>query len=326
MPELPEVETIKNDLKQLIVGKEITDIVSEFPDIVKMDFSEFKKEVLGSKITDVRRRAKNLIIELTDHSSQIMGKKIKKSKTLSSVNREPRAVNYLLIHFKMSGHVIVTSADRKVKNGSWLLRDGPLADPQNQFVRIQFFLNDGNQMAFSDLRRFGYIKLIANSEQLKAILDEYGPEPLEKDFTIGVLAGLLQSNPTSPKGLRGAGKWPVKKVLMDQKMIAGIGNIYADEILFDAKIHPQKPSNSLDKSQTQSLYDSIWKILELALKNRGTSTSDYRDASGKKGSYGDIRKVYRRTGELCPYECGGKVERISLGGRGTHFCPSCQKM
>lgn len=288
MPELPEVETIKNDLKQLIVGKEITDIRSEFPDIVKMDFSEFKKEVVGTKITDVRRRAKSLIIQLTE--------------------------KYLLIHFKMSGHVMVTNSDREVKNGIWLKRDGEFADPQNQFVRIQFFLGDGKQIAFSDLRRFGYIKLVSQSE-LDKFLGEYGPEPLEKGFTLEILDSILQSK-----------KWPVKKVLMEQKLVAGIGNIYADEILFDARIHPQKPANSLDKNQTKTLFDSIQKILKLALENRGTSTSDYRDARGKRGNYGNIRKVYRKTGEPCPYGCGGKIERISLGGRGTHFCPKCQKL
>ncbi|PIZ00216.1 hypothetical protein COY62_03800 [bacterium (Candidatus Howlettbacteria) CG_4_10_14_0_8_um_filter_40_9] len=310
MPELPEVETIKNDLKQLIIGKEITDIRSEFPNIVKIDFSEFKKEVVGTKITEVRRRAKNLIIGLTDHSSQPLGSGAKKKPETYDLS----PTNYLLIHFKMSGHVMVTSSDRKVKNGTWLRRDGEFADPQNQFVRIQFFLDDSKQIAFSDLRRFGYIKLVSQDE-LDKFLGEYGPEPLEKGFTIGVLASILQSK-----------KWPVKKVLMEQKLIAGIGNIYADEILFDAKIHPQKPANFLDKNQTKTLLDSIQKILNLALENRGTSTSDYRDASGKKGNYGNIRKVYRKTGEPCPYDCGGKIERISLGGRGTHFCPSCQKM
>lgn len=294
MPELPEVETIKNDLKQLIVGREITGIVSEFSNIVKMDFDDFKEEVIGTKITDVRRRAKNLIVQLTINKKQL--------------------TKYLLIHFKMSGHVMVTGLDREVKNGTWLKRDGDFADPQNQFVRIQFFLDDGDQIAFSDLRRFGYIKLIANSEELKAILGEYGPEPLEKGFTIEALGDILQSK-----------KWPLKKVLMEQKLIAGIGNIYADEILFDAKIHPQKSANSLDENQTKTLFDSIQKILNLALENRGTSTSDYRDARGKKGNYGNIRKVYRKTGEPCPNNCGGNIERISLGGRGTHFCSNCQK-
>ena len=293
MPELPEVETIKNDLKILIVGKEITDIRSEWPDIVKMDFEEFKKKVIGAKISDVRRRAKNLIIQLDSSTGE----------------------KYLLIHFKMSGHLIVTGANREVKGGNWVKRDGDFADPQNQFVRIQFFLDDGNQIAFSDLRRFGYIKLIANSKELKAILDEYGPEPLEKEFTEQILADILKSK-----------KGPIKKVLMDQKLIAGIGNIYADEILFDAKIHPKKLASSLNNEEVKVVYGSIRDILKLALQSRGTSTSDYRDAKGKKGSYGDIRKVYRRTGEACPYECGGKVERISIGGRGTHFCPSCQKL
>lgn len=293
MPELPEVETIKNDLNKLIIGRKILDVRSEFPDIIKMDFDEFKKEVVGSKITDVKRRAKNLIIEL----GSVTGGK------------------YLLIHFKMSGHLIVIGAELEVKNGDWVTRVGPLSDPQNKYVRAQFILDDGNQIAFSDLRRFGYIKLIADSQELKAILEQFGPEPLEKAFTVEILEKILEGK-----------KSPIKKVIMDQKNIAGIGNIYADEILFDAKIHPLKPANRLSDEDIRVLYKSIQQILKLALENRGTSTSDYRDASGKRGNYGNIRKVYRKTGEPCPNNCGGKIERISVGGRGTHFCPKCQKL
>jgi len=292
MPELPEVETIKNDLEKLIIGKTILDVRSEYPDIVKMDFKDFKKKVVGSKITSVSRRAKNLIIEL---------------------KKKAQPENYLLIHFKMSGHLMVTEADKEVKNGTWLTKVGPLSDPQNQFVRIQFFLDDGSQIAFLDLRRFGYIKWIADSKKLTAILDDYGPEPLEKKFTTKIFKEILKNK-----------KGPIKKVITDQKNIAGIGNIYADEILFDSKIHPLKKANELSDEEVSNIFASIQKILKLALKSRGTSTSDYRDASGKKGKYGDILKVYRRTGESCLDGCSGIVKRISLGGRGTHFCPNCQ--
>lgn len=305
MPELPEVETIKSDLRSLIIGKEILDVKSEYPDIVKdIDFDDFKREVVGKKILKVRRRAKNLIIELVDSRSSLVEK---------PTNHKPQTTNYLLIHLKMTGHLIVTDASREVKDGSWVTKVGPLSDPQNQYIRIQFMLSGDKQLAFSDLRKFAYIKLIANSEQLRAILSDYGPEPFDKEFTLEYL-----------KELFGKKKTAIKKVIMDQKGIAGIGNIYADEILFDSRIHPLRAANSLSDKEIENFRASTCKILKKAIELRGTSTSDYRDVKGEKGSYGDIRLMYKRDKENCP-GCGGEIKKIKVGGRGTHFCPNCQR-
>ena len=113
---------------------------------------------------------------------------------------------------------------------------------------------------------------------------------------------------------------------MDQSVIAGIGNIYSDEILFEAKIHPQKPVKSLTSLEMKKIYDSMKKILKEAIRKRGTSISDFRDTAGKKGSYGNVRRVYRKEGEPCPKKCGGIVKRITIGGRSAHFCPNCQTL
>ncbi len=293
MPELPEVETIKEDLLAKIKGREILDIFPLWEGIVKdISFADFKKAVISKKIVDINRRAKNLIIAISD---------------------KPSAISYLLIHLKMTGHLLVTSDKYQVASeGKW--QSGPkelTTDPQNQFIRIIFKLSGGLQLAFSDLRKFGYIKLV-NQPELDKALSEYGPEPLEKDFTFGVFKERLAGK-----------KGPIKKVLMDQGIIAGIGNIYADEILFEAKVHPMRPADKLTEEDLKNIYKNIPVILNEARNLRGTSTSDFRDTAGKMGNYTYKRRVYQREGESCSV-CGGKIERVKLGGRSAHFCPTCQ--
>ena len=291
MPELPEVETIKNDLLRLIKGVSILDVKAlQKGSIRNIDFELFRKIVKGAKITNVKRRAKNLIIELNG------------AKPL-----------YLLIHFKMTGHMVLADAKHKIdSNGRWVL-DGTeeLHDPFNQYIRVIFYLSGGKILAFSDLRKFGWIKLL-KKEELEKELAGYGPEALEitfEDFRSRV----------SKKNVA------TKKVLMDQTVIAGIGNIYADDILWEAKIHPKILASKLSKNQLKEIYEAVPKILGEAIKARGTSTSDFRDAQGRRGNYGKKIKVYRRTDEPC-LRCGTPISRISLGGRGTHFCPKCQKL
>lgn len=291
MPELPEVETIKEDLKKKIIGRKIISVFPLWKEIVKdVPFEVFRKQVAGKEIIDVQRRAKNLIIKLSDGLN-------------------------LLIHLKMTGHFIVTSDKDKVSSdGRWEKTENKLllTDRMNQFIRIIFYLSDGKMMAMSDLRKFAYIKLV-NDKELVEVLDKYGPEPFDKNFTAKKLAEILSKKKTA-----------VKKVLMDQSQIAGVGNIYADEILWASRVHPLSQSNKLPQKDIVAIYENTKKILTESLKRRGTSTSDFRDTEGKAGTFGDFRNVYRRTDLPCPV-CGGPIRRISLGGRGTHFCPRCQK-
>jgi len=291
MPELPEVETIKNDLLEKIIGKKIISVFPLWKEIVKdMPYEVFAKQIEGQKIVAVRRRAKNLIIKLSGGSN-------------------------LLIHLKMTGHIIITSDKDKVSdNGHWKKTDNKLllTDRMNQFIRIIFYLSGGKMLAMSDLRKFAYIKLVDDKE-LGEFLDKYGSEPFDKDFTAKKLGEILSKKKTT-----------VKKVLMDQSQIAGVGNIYADEILWASRVHPLTPANKLSREDVEAIYENTKKILSESLKRRGTSTSDFRDTEGRPGTFGDIRNVYRMTDLPCP-ACGGSIRRISLGGRGTHFCPSCQK-
>lgn len=291
MPELPEVETIKNDLSKKIIGRKIISVFPLWKDIVKdVPFDAFAKQVEGRKIIAVERRAKNLIIKLS-----------------GGLN--------LLIHLKMTGHIIITSDKDTVSgDGRWEKTENKLllTDKMNQFIRVIFYLSGEKMMAMSDLRKFAYIKLVDDKE-LNEFLDQYGPEPFSKEFT-----------PEKLEKIFGTKRIAIKKVLMDQKMIAGIGNIYADEILWASRVHPLSPANKLSQKDIEAIYENTKKILSESLKRRGTSTSDFRDTEGKAGTFGEFRNVYRRTDLPCPV-CGKPIQRISLGGRGTHFCPTCQK-
>lgn len=287
MPELPEVETIKNDLKEKVVGKTITGGWTDWPKMIKQPPAEqFLGEIKGLKITDVRRRAKNLIFYLSNEL-------------------------FMLAHLKMTGHFLIAPANL-LKDNNWQSDDQYLSDRVNQFIHFALYLDTGEVLAFSDMRKFGWVKLLTEKE-----LDEtfacLGPEPLDKDFTLEKLKEILSKK-------RGA----IKKILLEQDTIAGIGNIYGDEILYKAGILPFREVQSLSTEEIENLYKAIKEVLATAVKLRGTSTSDYRDTSGKKGIYGDIRKVYRRTGELCP-ECAMPVERQKIAGRSAHFCRVCQK-
>lgn len=294
MPELPEVETIRKDLASKIIGKFFLDVIPLWSGIVKgIGLSDFRKKIIGSKIKSIQRRAKNLIFEL--ELSPNFKEKI-----------------FILIHLKMTGHLLVISDQWAVdQNGKWQTGTKELlGDPQNQFIRIIFKLSSGLQLAFSDLRKFAYIKLV-NEKGLKENLKEYGPEVLEISFE--EFANIVKEKNS-----------PIKKILMDQKVLAGIGNIYSDEILFKASIHPLRKANSLKQEELKKIYQSIGFILNQALKERGTSISDFRNISGERGRYDKIRQVYRREGGACK-RCGQKIKCLKIGGRSSYFCPGCQK-
>ncbi len=293
MPELPEVETIKRDLEDVLINKKIKDVVFMWPGILKgVEPEIFLKYVKNIEILSVQRRAKNISIKLSNDWN-------------------------LLFHMKMTGHLIYTDKSWKVdKNGKWIAhnkKNSPLFDPLNQFIRVIFYLSNNKILAFSDLRKFAYVKLL-NSEELTDAFKNYGPEPFSNSFNLEYLTKLFSKKNVS-----------IKKVILDQKNIAGIGNIYADEILWESKIHPLRAASSLTKNEIKLFYKSTKSILTRAIEKRGTSTSDFRDISGKKGSFSESLRVYRQTDKPCERD-GNLIQRISVGGRGTHFCSKCQKL
>ena len=270
MPELPEVEIIRQDLKRLIVGKKILRIRSDSPKQIKPSLEEVKKKVVGEKISGVKRRGKVLMIEL--------GKLL------------------LLVHLKLTGRLLVRD-----KN-----------DPPDDWQRVTISLSQGKELRFCDLRKFGWIKVV-NSNQLSVISNQLGVEPLTPEFTPEKLAQILKSSSR-----------PVKLILMDQKKIAGVGNIYANDALFLAKIDPRRPANKLSSQEVKALFEAIEKVLKAGIKFRGASDQYYLDALGQKGAYQEHFLVYQREGKKC-FQCGGKIKRIKLGGRGTFLCPKCQR-
>jgi len=294
MPELPEVETTTRGLQNRahkVLCARFLDVWTDSPKLVKKpkSFEEFRKQILGKKIKNVWRRAKNIIFDLSDGYS-------------------------LLVHQKLTGHLLI--GKWKFEDAGWKpLIKGPLEDPTNRFLHLIFWLNNGEMLALSDLRKFAKVELwktkeLLNSKEFKKL----GPEPLDKNFTFEKFKEVLAGK-----------KGKIKQVLMNQEIIAGIGNIYSDEILWEAKIHPFRETSKLNESELKKIYLATKKILKKAVKLRGTSISDFRDPEGKEGFYNRIRKVYQREGEKCPC-CSTKIKRLKINGRSAHFCPSCQKL
>ena len=290
MPELPEVETIVKELNKEVLGRTFLDIWTNFKKMIKKpNFEELKKEIKGKKILNIRRIGKNIIFDLSGN-------------------------NFLLIHQKLTGHLLL--GKWKLEKGKWISEiPGPLLDdPMNNFLHLIFWLDDKRQLALSDLRKFAKVELL-NKEELEKELKSLGPEPLEKDFSFEKFKEQIL------KKKRGK----IKQVLMDQEVIAGIGNIYSDEILWQAKVHPFKDISKLKEDELKEIYSAMKEILKKAIAAKGESISDFRRISGEKGGFDPLRKVYRREGEKCP-RCGTIIKKIKIGGRSAHFCPNCQKL
>lgn len=292
MPELPEVETIVRDLRKEVLGRKIEDVWSDTKKSVKKpeDFKSFKKEIKGKEIKEVKRRAKNILFKLSGEKT-------------------------LLIHQKLTGHLLL--GKWKFSNNQWvpLKKGGYLDDPMNKYIRFVFFLDDGRMLSLSDLRKFAKIELWQDKELKESgKMEEFGPEPLDKSFNFEKFKEALKKK-----------KGKIKQVLMDQTVIAGVGNIYSDEALWKAKVHPLKKVPDLSEKELKRIYTSLIEVLKLAVKLKGESISDYRRPSGEKGKFDPMRKVYRRKGKEC-FRCGSKIKRIKIGNRSSHFCPNCQKL
>lgn len=301
MPELPEVQTIVNDLKARVCGLVIVDVWSDTPKIFKKpSFIRFKKDIQNMSIVDVQRRGKNIIFYLQN---------IKKSE---------KKFKIMLVHQKMTGHFLIGKwVVKKISEKSILIPRtiGPIKDDKyNSYIRVIFYLNNGNQLALSDLRKFSKIILgdpdeIENSSDLKML----GPDALSNEFNAKYLSPILKRK-----------NIPIKTALLDQHIASGIGNIYADESLFVSKIHPLIKTRELSQKNVIHLLDSVKKVLKKSLRLRGTSSSDYRDTYGSKGKYHQHRLVYNREGLPCLI-CKTAIKRIKIGQRSSHFCPHCQK-
>lgn len=288
MPELPEVQTVVDDLNKKIIKRRITGVWFNAPKIIKQPQPrKLEKEIKGLIIKQVKRRGKNIFIYLTKDY-------------------------ILLVHQKMTGHLLY--GKWKIVRGRALpLIRGALQEKVNDYIHVIFYLDNGFQLALSDLRKFAKI-LFGEQEEIENLseIKNLGPDPLAKNFSFEKFKDIVSSQ-----------KGKIKQVLMNQEIIAGIGNIYSDEILWQVKIHPFKPANKLTVKELKNLYLSMREILKRAVKLRGTSISDFRDTNGKSGGFGKVLRVYQQENRPCR-RCRTLIKRIKIGGRSAHFCPRCQ--
>ncbi len=288
MPELPEVETVRRGLHELIIGKVV---VSETHDTEKgfpNSSADVKEFLIGAQIIDVRRRAKVLMIDLSSKYT-------------------------LLVHLKMTGQLVFVGDTRF---GAGHPNDSLVNDLPDKSTRVTLEFKDGTKLFFNDQRKFGWMRLMPTIEIPNIdFMQKVGPEPLADEFT---------PQEFTQRFARRA-KTNIKAALLDQSVVAGVGNIYADESLWGAKLHPQRLVGSVTEQEFASLYTELRSVMNLAVEKGGSSNHTYVNAEGKKGSYMDFARVFRREGLPCP-RCGTIIEKLRVAGRGTHICPHCQHL
>lgn len=288
MPELPEVETVKRGLNKLIVGKKIKDVRHDWPKSFPNTPADTARFVVGKKITTVHRRAKVLLIELDSGYT-------------------------LVTHLKMTGQLVYVG---KKRFGAGHPNDSLIKNLPDKSTRVTIDFDDDSQLFFNDQRKFGWMRLIATIQVPEIdFFKKVGPEPLDSDFTVDRFIERLYRRKSSN----------IKAVLLDQTVLAGVGNIYADESLYIAKIHPETAVDKIPKRKLATLHHDLIEVLHLSIKKGGSTDRNYVNAEGKKGSYIEFAKVFRRNGQPCE-RCGTEIIKIRVAGRGTHVCPNCQKM
>lgn len=273
MPELPEVETVRNTLKRLILNKKIIDVDIRYENIIEYPTSnEFKKKIKNQKINDIKRKGKWLMFELDNY--------------------------YLLSHLRMEGKYFIKKD----------------VDEINKHEHIIFKLDSGEELRYRDTRKFGRMLLIEkdNINECKQI-KELGLEPWDDNLTSNYLLEKYKSK-----------RLPIKTLLLDQSIITGIGNIYADEILFLSKINPLKVASTLTNKECKSIIVNTRSILEKAIELGGTTIKSYESSEGVHGRFQNNLLVHNKNGEMCP-NCGYPITKIVVGGRGTYYCKVCQK-
>lgn len=289
MPELPEVETVKRGLQGLLVGHVIKavsfDTAKGFPN-TKDDIEAF---LIGARVVAVERRAKVLLIELSSKYT-------------------------LVTHLKMTGQLVYRADNDNVRFGAGHPNESLIGELPDRSTRVTLTL-DGAMLYFNDQRKFGWMRLMPTAEVPNIdFMKRVGPEPLSSEFTPDVMYERLQRRKNTN----------IKAALLDQTVLAGVGNIYADESLWGAQIHPETKVGNLTKQQVATLHAELQSVLQLAIEKGGSTDKNYVNAEGKRGSYMSFARVFRREGKACP-RCHDTILKTKVAGRGTHTCPTCQK-
>lgn len=287
MPELPEVETVRIGLAALLPGRVVASVHHDTPKSFPNAAADVEHWLIGAQVVAVRRRAKVLLIDLNTQYT-------------------------LVIHLKMTGQLVFRGPTERFGAGhpnSLLVGDLP-----DRSTRVAIEFTDGNKLFFNDQRKFGWVRLLPTPEVMNLdFFKKVGPEPLSADFGWQDLQHRLQRRQRTS----------IKAALLDQTVVAGIGNIYADESLWGAKIHPSRAVGSLTATEIKHLYTELVFVLRLAIEKGGSTDKNYVNAEGKRGSYLSFARVFRREGLACP-RCGSTVVKSRVAGRGTHTCPQCQ--
>lgn len=287
MPELPEVETVVRQLEPEVEGRRIEDL-----EVLDARWSrpvppgKLGKAVRGATIERLGRRGKYILMGLD-------------------------GARTLVMHLRMTGNLILREGEEVIDPSEGRRLYESERSTEERHLRARFALDDGRELWFTDPRRFGEAFLIADGK-LDERFAKLGVEPFSPEFTAAAL-GEMAAGRTAP----------LKSFLLDQSRVAGVGNIYADEALFRAELHPLSPAGSMKPEHLEALRDAVVVALEAGIEAGGSSIDDYRDARGEKGSMQDEFLVHTREGEDC-HRCGGTIVRIVVGGRSTYFCPSCQ--
>lgn len=274
MPEMPEVETVRKTLTELVLGKTIEKAKVWYPNIIIGDSESFCNQLKKKKIIKIDRYAKFLLFRLSDNIT-------------------------IVSHLRMEGkYRLATPHEEK-----------------NKHDHVEFIFTDGTSLRYNDVRKFGRMQLVeTGTEKQKTGIEKLGPEALSEGFTLSYFQRALRNK-----------KKNIKAVLLDQNVVSGLGNIYADETLWLSKINPERPGNSLSCDEITSLYKAINQVISQAIKAHGTTVHSFLDAEGQTGGYQKYLKVYGRAGKKC-FRCGATLQKNHIAGRGTTFCPKCQEV
>ena len=290
MPELPEVETVRLGLQEFLPSQSIKSIHTDWAKSLPVSKDVIEKHLLGAKIESVQRRGKLIIMPLSSGYS-------------------------LLVHLKMTGQLVYRPNQGKGFGGGHP-NDSLIDKLPDRSTRVVMELTSGT-LFFNDQRKFGWVKLERSKGlyQNNAFLKKLGPEPLEDNYSFDQFRSSLKRHP----------KTSIKAAILNQEVLAGVGNIYADESLFAARIHPLSKVEKISTIKLKRLYEAIRAVMKLSISHGGSSDRNYVDAKGNRGSYLKFAQVFRKEGSNCP-RCGHEIIKIRAAGRGTHICPACQKI
>ncbi len=289
MPELPEVETARRGLSALIINKKVKDVSNDTPKSFPNAEGDVAEFFIGAKVIDVRRRAKVLLIDLSSKYT-------------------------LITHLKMTGQMVFRGEQ---VFGAGHPNDSLVGELPDRSTRVIITFQDGSHLYFNDQRKFGWMRLIPTIEVENIdFFKKVGPEPLSDDFTPDIFIKRIHKRANTT----------IKAALLDQTVLAGVGNIYADEALWGAKIHPAERVRDVSLAKLKKLHEELRFVLNLSIEKGGSTDRNYVNAEGKKGSYISFARVFRREGKACPRHPDTVIIKTRVAGRGTHICPRCQKL